>query len=118
MAALECLLAEITGMDAVTLQPGAGAQGELAGMLIFHAHHRQQGRPRSKIIVPDTAHGTNPASAALCGYHAVPVASNERGVLSPEAVAAVMAVLRSHVSPGEMEDVERAFTEEVRALFG
>ena len=90
MAALECLLAEITGMDAVTLQPGAGAHGELAGMLIFHAYHRHLGKPRSKIIVPDTAHGTNPASAALCGYAAVPIASSARGVLAPETVAAVM----------------------------
>ncbi len=90
MAALECSLAEITGLEAVSLQPGAGAQGELAGMLIFHAYHRHQGKPRSKIIVPDTAHGTNPASAALCGYTSVPVKSNDQGVLSPEAVAAVM----------------------------
>jgi glycine dehydrogenase subunit 2 len=90
MAALECLLAEITGLDAVTLQPGAGAHGELAGMLIFHAYHRHQGRPRSKIIVPDTAHGTNPASASLCGYASVPIASNADGMLSPDAVAAIM----------------------------
>jgi len=90
MTALECCLAEITGLQAVSLQPGAGAQGELAGMLIFHAWHRHQGKPRSKIIVPDTAHGTNPASAALCGYTAVPVRSNANGVLSPETVAAVM----------------------------
>ena len=59
-------------------------------MLIFHAYHRHQGQPRSKIIVPDTAHGTNPASAALCGYTSVPVASSDRGVLAPETVAAVM----------------------------
>jgi glycine dehydrogenase subunit 2 len=90
MAALECLLAEITGLDAVTLQPGAGAHGELAGMLIFHAHHRHQGRPRSKILVPDTAHGTNPASASLCGYTSVAVKSNADGMLAPEAVASVM----------------------------
>ena len=90
MTALECCLAEITGLQAVSLQPGAGAQGELAGMLIFHAWHQHQGKPRSKIIVPDTAHGTNPASAALCGYTAVPVRSNANGVLSPETVAAVM----------------------------
>jgi glycine dehydrogenase subunit 2 len=90
IAALECLLAEITGLDAVSLQPGAGAQGELAGMLIFHAYHAHRGAPRSKILVPDTAHGTNPASAALCGYRAVPVASGPEGVLTPEAVAAVM----------------------------
>ncbi|HSV93578.1 MAG TPA: aminomethyl-transferring glycine dehydrogenase subunit GcvPB, partial [Desulfobacterales bacterium] len=89
-AALECILAEITGLDAVSLQPGAGAHGELAGMLVFHAHHKHLGRPRSKIIVPDTAHGTNPASAALCGYASVPVTSSERGVLAPEMVAAVM----------------------------
>jgi glycine dehydrogenase subunit 2 len=90
ITALECMLAEITGLDAVCLQPGAGAQGELAGMLIFHAYHRHQGKPRSKIIVPDTAHGTNPASAALCGYTAVPVRSNADGILSPDTVAAAM----------------------------
>jgi glycine dehydrogenase subunit 2 len=90
IAALECCLAEITGLDAVSLQPGAGAHGELAGMLIFHAYHRHQGKPRSKIIVPDTAHGTNPASAALCGYTSVPVSSNANGILSPETVAAAM----------------------------
>ena len=77
-------------MDAVTLQPAAGAQGELTGMLIFHAYHQSKGTTRSKIIIPDTAHGTNPASAALCGYRPVPVKSNEQGVLSPETVAAVM----------------------------
>jgi len=90
MFELERLLAEITGLDAVTLQPAAGAQGELTGMLIFHAYHQQQGKPRSKILIPDTAHGTNPASAALCGYRSVPVKSNDQGVLSPEAVAALM----------------------------
>jgi glycine dehydrogenase subunit 2 len=90
MAALECLLAEITGLDAVTLQPGAGAHGELTGMLIFHAYHRHQGRARAKILVPDTAHGTNPASASLCGYTSVAVASNADGMLAPETVAAVM----------------------------
>jgi glycine dehydrogenase subunit 2 len=90
IAALECCLAEITGLDAVSLQPGAGAQGELTGMLIFHACHKHRGQPRSKIIVPDTAHGTNPASAALCGYMSVPVKSGDRGILEPEAVAALM----------------------------
>ena len=90
MYELECLLAEITGLDAVTLQPAAGAQGELTGMLVFYAYHQQQGKPRSKILIPDTAHGTNPASAALCGYRSVPVKSNEQGILSPEAVAALM----------------------------
>jgi glycine dehydrogenase subunit 2 len=90
MSELERHLAELTGMDSVTLQPAAGAQGELTGMLLIHAFHNSKGSPRSKIIVPDTAHGTNPASAALCGYRPVAVPSNERGVLSPDAVARVM----------------------------
>ena len=87
---LERYLAEITGMDAVTLQPAAGAHGELTGMLIVHAYHTGRGSRRSKILVPDTAHGTNPASAALCGFSSVAVRSDERGIIPPEAVAAVM----------------------------
>jgi glycine dehydrogenase subunit 2 len=87
---LERFLVEITGMDAATLQPAAGAHGELTGMLLFYAYHRSRGSQRSKIIVPDTAHGTNPASAALCGYRPVPIKSNEKGILAPEDVAAVM----------------------------
>ncbi|MCE5336374.1 MAG: aminomethyl-transferring glycine dehydrogenase subunit GcvPB [Desulfobacteraceae bacterium] len=90
MYELERFLAEITGMDSVSLQPSAGAHGEFAGMLVFHAYHKSKGSNRTKIIVPDTAHGTNPASAALCGFSPVNVKSNERGVLSPEAIAAVM----------------------------
>jgi glycine dehydrogenase subunit 2 len=77
-------------MDAVTLQPAAGAHGELAGMLIFYAYHESKGTHRSKIIIPDTAHGTNPASAALCGYRPVAVKSNEMGILTPETIATVM----------------------------
>ena len=87
---LEKFLKNITGMDAVTLQPAAGAQGELCGMLIFRAFHKKQNSPRSKIIIPDTAHGTNPSSAALCGYTTVPVKTGDLGILTPEAVAAVM----------------------------
>ena len=87
MHALELDLAEITGMDAVSLQPAAGAHGELTGMLVIHAYHESRGDQRTKILIPDTAHGTNPASAALCGYKPVPVVSNEKGVLSPEATA-------------------------------
>ena len=90
MFELEQYLAEITGMDATTLQPAAGAHGELTGMLLIHAYHRSKGVLRSKIIVPDTAHGTNPASAVLCGYRPVPVISNEHGILSVEAIAEVM----------------------------
>ncbi len=90
MYELERYLAEITGMDAVSLQPAAGAHGELTGMLLIQAYHQSRGERRSKIIVPDTAHGTNPASAALCGYRPVPVKSDERGILSAEAVGEVM----------------------------
>jgi len=90
MYRLERFLAEITGMDAVSLQPAAGAHGELAGMLLIYAYHQSKGTQRSKIIIPDTAHGTNPASAALCGYRPVPVESNTEGVLSAETIAAVM----------------------------
>ncbi|MCP4114339.1 MAG: glycine dehydrogenase subunit 2 [Desulfobacteraceae bacterium] len=87
---LEQDLAEITGMDAVTLQPAAGAHGELTGMLVIHAYHAKNGRQRSKIIIPDTAHGTNPASASLCGYKSVNIKSGADGILTPEAVAEVM----------------------------
>ncbi len=87
---LEQYLAEITGMAATTLQPAAGAHGELAGMLVIHAYHEKQGHQRSKIIIPDTAHGTNPASASLCGYESVNIRSGPDGILTPEAVAEVM----------------------------
>ncbi len=87
---LEHGLAHISGLDAVSVQPAAGAQGELAGMLIFAAYHRDQGQSRSKILIPDTAHGTNPASAALCGFKSVPLETGPEGVLTPEAVEALM----------------------------
>jgi len=87
---LEQYLAEITGMDAVSLQPAAGAHGELAGMLAIHSYHAKKGHQRSKIIIPDTAHGTNPASASLCGYKSINIHSGPDGILTPEAVAAVM----------------------------
>jgi glycine dehydrogenase subunit 2 len=90
MFELEQYLSEITGMDATTLQPAAGAHGEFTGILLVHAFHKNKGAQRSKIIVPDTAHGTNPASIALCGYRPVPVTSNEQGILSAEAIAEVM----------------------------
>ncbi|MCG8566975.1 MAG: aminomethyl-transferring glycine dehydrogenase subunit GcvPB, partial [Desulfobacterales bacterium] len=90
MYELEKCLCELTGFPAATLQPAAGAHGELAGMLMIHAYHEKKGKQRSKIIIPDTAHGTNPASAALCGYDSVNVKSGPRGVLEPETVAAVM----------------------------
>ena len=87
---LEKYLAEVSGMDRVTLQPSAGAQGELTGMLMIRAYLTDRGNPRQKVLVPDTAHGTNPASSALCGYQVVQVKSNDRGVLSPESIAEKM----------------------------
>ncbi|MBW1649476.1 MAG: aminomethyl-transferring glycine dehydrogenase subunit GcvPB [Deltaproteobacteria bacterium] len=90
MYRLADFLKEITGMDAVSLQPAAGAHGELAGMLICHAYFKSKNSIRKKIIIPDTAHGTNPASAALCGFKPVAVKSGQNGTLSAETVAAVM----------------------------
>ncbi|MFH1873606.1 MAG: aminomethyl-transferring glycine dehydrogenase subunit GcvPB [Pseudomonadota bacterium] len=87
---LQTMLADIGGMDAVTLWPAAGSHGELTGMLMIRAYHTSQGNSRQKVIIPDSAHGTNPASAALCGYQVVQIKSNEEGVLDPEHVAAVM----------------------------
>ena len=87
---LEAWLAEVSGMDRVSLQPAAGAQGELAGIMMIRAYHAQRGRPRHKVLVPESAHGTNPASAALNGYQVVAVPAGDDGILHPEAVAAVM----------------------------
>ncbi len=84
---LQGFLAAITGMDAVSLQPAAGAQGELTGMLILAAYFRKKGEKRTKILIPDTAHGTNPASAALCGFKPVPLKSTGGGTLDVQAVA-------------------------------
>jgi glycine dehydrogenase subunit 2 len=87
---LQHYLAEITGLPAVTLQPAAGSHGELTGMMMINAYLKSKGLNRSKVLIPDTAHGTNPASAALCGFKSIPVKSNEQGILSPERVAALM----------------------------
>jgi glycine dehydrogenase subunit 2 len=86
MARLEAALAEITGMDAVTLQPSAGAQGELTGILLIRALLEQRGNPRRKILIPDSAHGTNPATAAIAGYAVENVKSTGTGVLDLEAL--------------------------------
>jgi glycine dehydrogenase subunit 2 len=85
---LQQALAEISGFAAVTLQPAAGAHGELTGLLVIRACLEARGDSRKKVIIPDTAHGTNPATASLCGYDVVPVASD--GILTAAAVAAVM----------------------------
>ncbi len=81
MARLERALAEITGMDAVSLHPAAGAQGELAGLLIVRAWERRRGSIRHKVLIPDTAHGTNPASCTLAGFRVVVAESSRRGYL-------------------------------------
>lgn len=81
MYELSQALAEITGMDRVTLQPAAGAQGELAGMLMVRAYHRHRRDPRRKVIIPDSAHGTNPATARLAGFEVVVVHSNRDGLV-------------------------------------
>jgi len=90
MAGLEAMLAEIAGMDAVTLQPAAGAHGELTGLMLVRACLADRGQKRRKVLVPDSAHGTNPASSALCGYEIVEVKSGPDGYLLPEAVEAAM----------------------------
>ncbi|MCR4397412.1 MAG: aminomethyl-transferring glycine dehydrogenase subunit GcvPB [Firmicutes bacterium] len=72
-------LAEIAGMDEVTLQPAAGAHGELTGLLLIKAYHEHRGEKRTKVIVPDSSHGTNPASAAIGGLEIVTIKSDDRG---------------------------------------
>ena len=72
-------LSEIAGMDEFTLQPAAGAHGEFCGLLIVHVYHRSKKEKKTKVLIPDSAHGTNPASAALCGYEVVQIKTNEKG---------------------------------------
>ena len=90
MFELQEYLKEISGMEHVSLQPAAGAHGELAGMLMIHAYHSAQGIQRKKVILPDSAHGTNPASAALCGYSVVQIQSDERGLIDPKKLESLM----------------------------
>ena len=94
----ERLLSEITGMAEFTMQPLAGAHGELTGILLIAAYHKSRGNRKTKVIIPDSAHGTNPASAAIAGYQVIPVPSDNSGVMNfnefekvlDEEVAAVM----------------------------
>jgi glycine dehydrogenase subunit 2 len=98
MKRLEEALVEITGLPAVSLQPAAGAHGELTAMLAIRAAHTKRGDVRKKVLIPDSAHGTNPASAIMCGYDVEGVTSNSRGLLDPadiekhmdDSVAAIM----------------------------
>lgn len=94
---VEDYLCEIAGMDACTLQPAAGAQGELTGMMLIRACHEERGDPRKYVLVPDSAHGTNPSSAHLSGYAVKEVKSNEGGTV-------------------DLEDLARQMTGEVAAL--
>jgi len=87
---LERMLAQISGMDSVTLWPAAGSHGELTGMLMIRAYHTSKGNPRSKVLIPDSAHGTNPASAAICHYKVQTVKSGPDGLLDPAAVDEAM----------------------------
>ena len=90
LAALEAGLAAVSGLDAVCLQPAAGAHGELLGMLLVRAYHADRGQARRRVLIPASAHGTNPASATLCGYEVTEVAVDARGLSTAAAVAAAM----------------------------
>jgi len=87
---LERALSEIAGLDQTTLSPAAGAHGELCGLMVIRAYHESKGNPRRRVLLPDTAHGTNPASAALNGYEVQQLASGPDGRLHPETVRAAM----------------------------
>ncbi len=94
---VEDYLSEIAGMDAFTLQPSAGAQGELTGMMLIRACLEERGNPRKYVLIPDSAHGTNPSSAHLCGYTVQEIKSNENGTV-------------------DLEDLAQRMSEEVAAL--
>jgi glycine dehydrogenase subunit 2 len=87
---LEQCLATITGLPAVTTQPAAGAQGELTGIMMIRARLAESGNPRKKVLIPDSAHGTNPASAVICGYSVDTVPSNGDGSTDIEALRRMM----------------------------
>jgi glycine dehydrogenase subunit 2 len=81
---MQNILAEIAGLDAVALQPAAGAHGELTALLVASAYFRDRSEKRTRVLIPDSAHGTNPASAALAGFDAVTIKSNSRGLVDME----------------------------------
>lgn len=84
-----CLL-ELTGMDAITLQPSAGAHGELTGMMIIKKYYDTIGEKRTKVIIPDSAHGTNPASAKMAGFDVIEIKSNDKGQVDIESLKSVL----------------------------
>lgn len=87
---LQEALKKITGMDAVTLQPSAGAHGELTGMMIIKKYFETNGENRKKVIIPDSAHGTNPASAKMCGFDIVEIKSNSKGQVDIDELRSVL----------------------------
>ncbi len=97
MRLLAAYLLEITGMEAITLQPAAGAHGEMTGIMLVRAWLESQGNPRKKVLIPDSAHGTNPATATIVGYKVENIRSNARGCV-------------------DLEALEKAVTEDVAAL--
>lgn len=90
MYKLQESLKEITGMPAISLQPAAGAHGEFAGMMIIKKYFESRGENRTKVIIPDSAHGTNPASAKMCGFECVEIKSNSKGQVDIDALKAVL----------------------------
>jgi glycine dehydrogenase subunit 2 len=119
MHRLERALAEITGMAAFTLQPAAGAHGELTGIMIARAYFLDRGEKRTTVLIPDSAHGTNPASVAICGFRPKTLPSNERGLIDPaalqEAVTAETALLMLTL-PNTLGLFERDIAEIVRIV--
>lgn len=87
---MDMLLREITGMAGFTMQPLAGAHGELTGITIIAAYHRDKGNKKTTVLIPDSAHGTNPASAAIAGYKVVSVPSNKNGVMDLDALKSMV----------------------------
>jgi glycine dehydrogenase subunit 2 len=90
LVTLEEKLCAVTGMAAATLQPSAGAAGELTGLLLMRAFHNANGDPRSRVLIPDSAHGTNPASVTLGGYEVTTIPSNDRGLVDLAALKAAL----------------------------
>jgi len=121
---LERALCEITGMARATLQPPAGACGELTGLLVMRRHHTEQGNPRRKVAIPDAAHGTNPASVRLAGYEALHVPSDARGMVDVSALGKLVdedvagLMLTNPNTLGLFEEEIEAITEVVHGVGG
>ena len=98
MYKLQEALKVLTGMDAISLQPAAGAHGEFSGMLVIKKYFEQKGENRKKVIVPDSAHGTNPASASMAGFEIVQVKSDERGQVDVEDLKSLIAEQGSDIA--------------------